>query len=247
MNFPLIDVKNVNFSYGSQPALVDINLVIEEGDFLAIIGPNGSGKTTLIKIMVGLLKPQSGKVKLFGQPVDAFKRRNLIGYVPQHATNIDRLFPVSVGEVVEMALLANEKSFPKSGHKSAVNKALDLVEMNEFVNYPLNRLSGGQQQRVFIARALVTDPKILILDEPTTGVDARTHENFYDLLASFNKSKKLTIILVTHEIGVINRNITKVACLNQRLIFHGQHDEFCSSSFFREFLERGDHVIFHQH
>ena len=245
----LISVKNLSFSYGYAPVLVDVTFSIKSGDFLAIIGPNGSGKTTLLKIILGLLKPSQGEVEIMGKPAQEFEEWPKIGYVPQKATHIDPFFPVSVKEVVGMGLFSSQKiSLPmkKKKQEEAVKKALSQVGLDSFENRRIGKLSGGQQQRVFIARAIVNQPRILFLDEPTTGVDAEIQERFYEMLDRLNKKEGITIALITHDIGIINKHVTKVACLNQKLVYHGTHEEFCRSGAFKEMLA-GHHLISHRH
>ncbi|RLE04738.1 MAG: zinc ABC transporter ATP-binding protein [Candidatus Aminicenantes bacterium] len=249
LDVPLIEVKGVYYSYNHLEVLTDVHLNVYSGDFLALIGPNGAGKTTLIKIILKLLKPKRGEIRLFQQKLKDFKDWSLIGYIPQKATHFDPLFPVSVREVVAMNLpQARWYDFwTKKMKEEDVIQALKVVGMENYIDERIGYLSGGQQQRVFIARALVSQPKVLILDEPTTGVDALTQEKFYDLLAKLNKEKGLAIILVTHEIGIINRHINRVACINRRLVYHGSHAEFCQSDFFRQMLAEGHHMIWHKH
>ncbi len=245
----LIKASRVTFGYGQRLVLLDVSLTINAGDFLAIIGPNGSGKTTLVKILLGLLRPSTGSVEIMGRPVGEFTDWRTIGYVPQKATHIDPYFPASVEEVVGMALLSNKRILgrPRGRRSDAVLGALRQVDLDEYAGWRIGRLSGGQQQRVFIARALVTRPRVLILDEPTTGVDAATQGRFYDILDRLNKAEGITIVLITHDIGVVNRHVTQVACLNERLSYHGSHAEFCSSEVFRGMIARGDHLISHEH
>ena len=245
----LIVLRDVSFGYDGVPVLLDINLTIRERDFLAIIGPNGSGKTTLVKVALGLLKPSSGTVEIFGKSLGEFADWRQIGYIPQKATHIDPFFPASVEEVVAMALMSNRRPGSVSGRegREKILRALGEVGMEEFRKWPVGRLSGGQQQRVFIARALVTSPRVLVLDEPTTGVDAATQTSFYDLLDRLNQQEGLTIVLVTHDIGIVNKHVTRVACLNQRLVYHGSHEDFCRSEVFRDIVSRGDHLISHEH
>lgn len=245
----LISVENVSFSYGSQPVLRDITFRIHPGDFLAIIGPNGSGKTTLLKIILGLLRPERGRVLISGQKREDFADGPAIGYVPQKATHFDPLFPASAREVVAMALRA-----PRPGSRdarreeeTAIRRALQVVGMDEFESRRIGRMSGGQQQRIFIARAIVNRPRILFLDEPTTGVDAETQSHFYELLDHLVKDEGITIVLITHDIGIVDRHITRVACLNERLVYHGSHAEFCRSDTLKDMLAGGHHLISHQH
>lgn len=245
----LIEVKNVSFSYGRGNVLEDISFNIQGGDFLAVIGPNGSGKTTLLKIILGLLNPSQGTVKIMGKKVKQFENWQRIGYVPQKATHIDPFFPVSVREVVGMGLLSSKNSpkLTKREKEKEIQKSLQQVGMGKYKNQRVGRLSGGQQQRVFIARAIVNKPEILFLDEPTTGVDAETQEHFYEMLGILNQKQGITIVLITHEIGILNKHVNRVACLNQKLIYHGTHAEFCSSEVFKNMVAEGHHVISHRH
>ncbi|RPJ01617.1 MAG: ABC transporter ATP-binding protein [Candidatus Aminicenantes bacterium] len=245
----LVTLRNVSFAYDGTPVLVDVDLTIDEGDFLAVIGPNGSGKTTLVKIILGLLPPSSGEVEIFGKRPAELGDWQKVGYVPQKATHIDPFFPASVEEVVGMALMSGRRPGSLSGReaRAKVRRALEVVGMAESGKEPIGRLSGGQQQRVFIARALVTSPRILFLDEPTTGVDAETQTAFYDLLDRLNRSEGLTIVLVTHDIGIVNKHVNRVACLNQRLVYHGDHAAFCRSEAFRDMIGHGNHLISHEH
>ncbi len=244
----LIDVNDISFNYGPVKVLQDVTFSIQKGDFLAIIGPNGSGKTTLIKIILGLLKPSNGKVRILGKSADEFDDWHKIGYVPQKVTNIDPLFPASVREVVAMEFLAKKK-FPrltKREEELCIEKALKQVGMEYFKNWRIGNLSGGQQQRIFIARAIVNDPHLLFLDEPTTGVDSETQEHFYDMLDTLNKKEGITIVLITHDTGIVNKHVNQVACLNQQLFYHGTHSEFCRSGTFKDMLA-GHHLISHRH
>ncbi len=244
----LVQVEHLFFAYRQRNVLEDINLSIKEGDFLAIIGPNGSGKSTLIKLILGVLAPAEGKITLFGSPIEEFHQWYLVGYVPQKATHVDPLFPISVEEVVGLGLLA-AKSPPRwlaSRDRAAIEKALEEVGMAGYAGSRIGDLSGGQQQRVFIARAIVNRPSILFLDEPTTGIDTAAQSDFYALLDSLNRSG-ITIVLITHDIGVVTRHVNKVACLNKRLVYHGTHEEFCSSPRARALIPGEDHLILHRH
>ena len=245
----IVQIKEVTFAYDDLPAIEDINLTIFRGDFLAIIGPNGSGKTTLLKIIVGLLKPKKGQVYLFGHPVEEFRDWHKVAYIQQKATYFDPNFPISVEEVIETSLRSGKKTKEKSKRelRAEIEGILRLVGLEKEVKKPITRLSGGQQQRVLIARSLVTEPEILLLDEPTTGVDYLTQENFYDFLGELNQDRKLTIALVTHDYGIVNRHVNKVACLNQKLIYHGEHLDFCQSAVVQQFLRGGHHLVSHRH
>jgi len=229
MKEEIININDVSFAYSKQDVVKNITLTIHKGEFVGLIGPNGSGKTTLLKIMLGLLEPNKGSVKLFDKPIKKFKDWSKIGYVPQKATNIDKNFPATVQEIVLMGLLSTKK-IPKiitQKDNQKIQNALELTNITNLSKARITDLSGGQQQRALIAKALVSNPLIILLDEPTTGVDQKTQENFYKLLAKLNK-KGITIVLVTHDIGRITRNVTKVASINQKLTFFGNHKEFCA-------------------
>jgi len=248
-NAPLVSVKNISFSFGSTKVLEDINLSITQGDFLAVIGPNGSGKSTLVKIILRIYEPGNGSIVLLGEDLKNFKQWDKIGYVPQKATNIDPFFPVSVREVVAMGLVS-KKSFPRflrRRDERIIDQALEQVDLKDFKTRRIGELSGGQQQRVFIARAIVNQPTLLFLDEPTTGVDAETQERFYSMLGSLNQANKITIVLITHDLGIINKRVNKIACLNQRLVFHGTHEDFCNSVVVQELLRGEHHLVCHRH
>jgi len=246
---PLIEIKNVSFSYGHTKVLNNVTFPINRGDFLSLIGPNGSGKTTLIKIILGLLNPSKGEIKIMGKTVAEFNDWQKLGYVPQKATHIDPFFPVSVREVVKMGLGVQRSlpSFKKRNEAQIIWNALSRVGMENHLNWRIGKLSGGQQQRVFIARAIVNQPCLLFLDEPTTGVDSETQGHFYDMLDTLNKKESITIVLVTHDIGIVNRHVSRVACLNQSLEYHGTHEEFCQSEVFKKMLAEGHHIVSHRH
>ena len=223
MDAPLIDIDNISFEYEQTKALENISLSVEEGDFLAILGPNGSGKSTLLKIMLGLIKPTKGSIRLFGVDSKNFKNREWIGYVSQKSNSFNSGFPATVEEVVAGGLAKKTGLFrrlPKSA-KEDVKEALEAVGMESFMDNRVNELSGGQQQRIFIARALVAKPKVLILDEPTVGIDHKNVQSFYNMLASLNRDKNITLVLVTHDVDTVTDRITHVACLNQTIHFHG--------------------------
>lgn len=229
---PLIDIKDISFEYEQTKALDNISMKVEQGDFLAILGPNGSGKSTLLKIMLGLIKPSKGKIELFGVDAKNFKNREWIGYVSQKSNSFNSGFPATVEEVVAGGLAKKTGLFhrlPKSAHHE-VAEALKAVGMKEFMGRSVSELSGGQQQRIFIARALVAKPKVLILDEPTVGVDHQNVQAFYDMLASLNRDQNITLVLVTHDVDTVTDRITHVACLNQTIHFHGFKEQLHTMS-----------------
>ena len=213
-----VRLEGVWVHYDNIPVLEDINLTINQHDFLAILGPNGGGKTTLLKVILGLVKPSRGLVRVLGD--DPTKSRRYIGYVPQ-MSHFDRDFPVSVWEVVLMGRLGRRglfKRYSDQDKKKALD-ALEIVGMTDLRNRQIGKLSGGQRQRVYIARALVADPKILLLDEPMASIDRHMQESFYELLKALRK--RMTIVLVTHDISAISVHVDQIACLNRRLFYHG--------------------------
>jgi len=225
----LVEIKDLSYSFGSTEVLSKITFSINKGDFVGLIGPNGSGKTTLIKLLLGLYKLSKGSIKILGTNIETFTQWDKIGYVPQKATNFSDTFPATVQEVVLTGCLSNKK-FPKkysSKDYEMVLESLKKVEMQDYLSRRIGELSGGQQQRVLIARAVVTKPDILVLDEPTTGVDQETQNKFYDLLGELNK-EGISILLVSHDLARITRYVTKIASLNKKLDFYGTHKEFCS-------------------
>ncbi len=237
MDKTIVAVNNVSFRYQNELVLENITLTINRGDFLGLVGPNGSGKTTLLKIIVGLLKPTTGAVELFGQPAEYFSDWAKIGYVPQKAALVNVRFPITVAEVVGM----------NGGNKESIRRALQAVDMVEQKMKLLNELSGGQQQRVFIARALVSRPQLLILDEPTVGVDVDSQLKFYQLLRNLNQKYDLTLVLVSHDIDVVAHEMKTIACLNKTLICHGEPKTVLQGNFIDKLYGKHLRLIIHDH
>jgi zinc transport system ATP-binding protein len=217
MPLSAIELHNISFFYNNHPILTNVNLTVEEQDFLAIIGPNGSGKTTLLKIVLGLMNPAQGTVRVFGKtPQEA---SGLLGYVPQD-TGFNKDFPISVQDVALMGRLGQrgrERRYT-SEDRALARGVLEQVGMWEYRDRPIGKLSGGQRQRVLIARALTVEPKILLMDEPTASVDARFQTDLYGLLKQLNAT--ITIVIVSHDMSVLSGYINSVACLNQTLYHH---------------------------
>ncbi len=217
MKKEILSLKNISVEFEGNTALHDHNLTVYDSDFIGIIGPNGGGKTTLLKVILGLVKPSSGELRVFGTTPE--KARRQIGYVPQ-IMEVEREFPISVRDTVLMGRLCHKGLFKGHNKKDdeLVNRALEIVEMSDMKNRKTGSLSGGERQRVMIARALASEPKLLLLDEPTASIDPKLKTDIYDLL---NRLKKqMAIILVTHDIGVISSHVDKVACLNCQLFYH---------------------------
>lgn len=247
----VIRLENVSYSYGDKQVLKNINFTIQRGMFMGLVGPNGGGKTTLIKIILGLIKPDEGSIYLLDKPINKFTDWNRIGFVSQKANTFNKGFPATVFEVVAMGLTAKigYLRFMKRAHKQKVLAAIEQVGMSEYTYHNIGNLSGGQQQRVFIARALVSDPELLILDEPTVGIDYKNVERFYELLHHLNVQEKLTLLLVTHDTGAMTEYATNVACLNQTLHFHGKSEEYTnlSAEYLSEIYGHPVQVIVHDH
>ena len=223
MKNSLMQLDNVSFSYDQTVVLENITLNVKKGEFWALIGPNGSGKSTLLNIILGLIKPNSGSVKLFGSDINNFNHRELIGYVSQKSNSFNSGFPATVFEVVRSGLTRKRglfKIFSKLDGQRAI-EALKIVGMDRFASRNIGELSGGQQQRVFIARALAGKPELLVMDEPTVGIDQQNVTSFYSMLNDLNRDHGIAIVLVTHEIDLVTELATHVACLNRTIHFHG--------------------------
>ncbi len=221
-----IRLSDVSVTHHDMLVLDNISMVVPRGSFTAIIGPNGAGKTTLIRVILGLLRPDSGEVEVFGVPVDRLgPKRAKIGYVPQVLT-IDLNFPVTVFEVVLMGTYGRigVGRRPTPADRQAAIAAMEKVGIADLKDRPIRRLSGGQRQRAFIARALANQPELLLLDEPATGVDAATTGSLYTLLRDL-RSEGVTIVLVSHDIGVVAAYVDNVACLNRSLVAHCRPDD----------------------
>lgn len=217
----VLRLENIWVQYNDLVVLKGINLTVKQSDFLGIIGPNGGGKTTLLKVILGLVKPSRGRVTFLGDRPQ--KNRKYMGYVPQHS-NFDREFPISVWDVVLTGRLAKAGLFKRFSDRDekAAAEALKKVGMFDLRQRQIGKLSGGQVQRVLIARALVTEPKILLLDEPTASIDSRSEKNLYELLKKLNV--EIPVVLISHDIGVISSYVNKIACLNRRLYFHNSKE-----------------------
>ncbi len=216
----VINLSHVWAGYDNHPVLEDITLTVDALDFVGIIGPNGGGKTTLLKVLLGLLKPHQGKVKILGYPV--VSGRKFLGYVPQ-ALEFDRAFPICVEDVVKMGRLGKRRlcqRYNAHDHRIVLS-CLEQVGLLALRHRPLSQLSGGERQRVYIARALATEPQILLLDEPTANVDSKIQKSIYDLLKELNES--VTIVMISHDLSAVSTYVKTVGCLNRRLHYH--HDK----------------------
>jgi len=225
---PVVQLNDVRFGYTATPVVEGISFSIDAGEYVAVVGPNGSGKSTLMQLLLGLLEPDSGTARLFGEPATAFDDGTRIGYVAQQAS-ASKDMPITVREVVKMG------RFPHVGFGRlsavdwrAVDQALETVGMTTFADRRITQLSGGQRQRAFIARALAGEAELLVLDEPTVGVDTESVDAFYDLLASLNAGG-ITVLLIEHDLGAVTEHAQRVICLNREVYFDGPTDEFTDS------------------
>jgi len=215
----VVEIEHLTVRYPDVKALDDVSFTVNKGDFLGIIGPNGAGKSTLFASMLGLHTKYNGKIKFFGQDIRKSKDYlKEIGYVPQKPI-FEKNFPATVNDVVRMGLR-------KESDADKIDEILQQLWIHELSKRRIGELSGGQQQRVFIAKALVNNPKLLILDEPVTGIDQQSIELFYSILRELNSKQKITIIWSSHDLDAVNQLANHVACLNRTLFFHGESDEF---------------------
>jgi len=236
----IVDIQKLSVDYSGIKALDDISFGIAEGDFLGIIGPNGAGKSTLFHCMLGLRTQYDGTIKFFGQDIrDSRKYLSQVGFVPQKPV-VDRNFPATIREVLSMSQNSND---PKK-----VDEALQKVWMHELADRRIGDLSVGQQQRVFIAKALVNSPKILVLDEPVTGIDQYNQDLFFQILGELNTKEKISIIWASHDLDAVERLASKVACLNKTLFFHGISKEFFSDDeMLKKYSETSMQMHMHHH
>lgn len=236
----IIELKSVCFSYGPEEIIKDVSMAVHKGDYVGLIGPNGGGKSTLLKLMLGLLKPTKGTIELFGKDMRTFGDWPKIGYVPQK-TMFDNSFPITVEEVVAMGRYGKRGLFrmlTKADYEK-VHEALSHVEMLEFRQRQISDLSGGQQQRVFIARALAGEPEVIVLDEPTVGVDIKTQKQFYSLLRKLNQNLSLTLVLASHELDTVAHESTELGYINRTLEYYGNPEEFLKGAYFHELIGKG--------
>lgn len=250
LNFkiPIFDVKNLNFKVRGQSILSHISLEIFNGEYVAIIGPNGGGKTTLIRMLLGLEVPTNGGIRLFGKKLKNFKEWNKIGFVPQRAAQVDQNFPATALDIVKMGRVSKRKLFSRESEedKQAVDDAMAKMDILDLKDKMVGTLSGGQRQRVMIARALASKPEILILDEPNTGVDVVSQQSFYALLAKLNKEDNMTIVFITHDIGVIADDIGRLFTINQKAIICNNPKEAMSCEDMSELYGISAHLV-HNH
>ncbi len=245
----LFDVRNLFFTRQENEILKSITFTIPPGEYCAIIGPNGGGKTTLIRLLLGLEKPSSGTIHLFGTEQSKFRAWNRIGYVPQRSALVDASFPATVREVVAMGRYALRGIFgwESTEDKEAIEEAMALMGISDLRDRLIGHLSGGQRQRVMIARALSSRPEVLIVDEPNTGVDIESQHRFYELLRHLNRNKSVSILFITHDIGVIAEDIHRVLFVNQTLLVSQNPHEMIRCDEMSRLYGNPSHVVCHNH
>ena len=226
----LLTLDDVSFGYTASPVVKDVSLTVDSGEYVGLIGPNGSGKSTLLRLVLGLHTPDTGRAELFGHPAGEFVDRERVGYVAQDVTENTKKMPITVAEVVLMG------RFPHTGFgrvdkrdRELTQQALETVGIDHLADRRITKLSGGQRQRAYIARALAGEADLLVLDEPTVGVDAESVDAFFDLLAELN-ADGMTILLVEHDIGSVIKHTDRVICLNRELYFDGSPSDFSESN-----------------
>lgn len=232
MNDTAIEIKNLNVSYGNYPVLSDISLEIDKGSFAAVLGPNGSGKTTLIKTIIGVLKPERGSVYIFGKPVKKVSS-DIFGYVPQ-IKNMVRSFPAKAVELVASGLKKKWPLFLSDSDKKKAIEALEKIGAEHLADRQISKLSGGEMQRVYLARSIVREPKILLLDEPSGGIDVVCETNINELIENYNKNSNTTVIMVTHNWATAKHHAAKVILLNKTLIAYGDSKKILTEENLRQ-------------
>lgn len=248
-NPPLVELHDVSVRYNNGVlALEHITLDVNNKDLIALIGPNGAGKSTLLKVILGLVKPTSGSVKLFGSQ-DLTKNLKYVGYVPQSAQARDSNIPFSVFETVLLGRTPKAGLFHHIGKKDRkkVEEVLKLFGLFDLKDRRIGQLSGGQAQRVFLAKAMVAEPKLLLLDEPTSGVDSASKKEFYQILERLNKENDITVILCSHDISAITKLANRVLCINRSQFFCGLNEDFQATSELPKVYDHPVEVMEHDH
>lgn len=249
---PLVELNQVSLSYGAEPILSNISLHLHPGQFAALVGPNGAGKTSLLKLILGAIQPSQGEICIHGKALNG-RPAPRIGYVPQLET-VDWNFPVTVEQVVMMGRVrrAGPLPWPSNADRQNVLAVLDRLGIRDLVRRHIRDLSGGQQQRVFLARALIAEPDLLVLDEPTTGVDMHTAEGVLHLLAELNR-QGVTILMTTHDLNTAAAHLPWVICLNHQVIAQGPPEEIFTEEILNQtyqgemlVIRQGDMLFVHQ-
>lgn len=244
---PLIEFKNISFSYGTNKVLDNISFRIEKGSYVGIIGPNGGGKSTLIKILVGLLRPDYGEISIRGKTVEQALDICRIGYVPQRVSQEYLDLPATILEIVESGAIVKSSVFSDRDNKKNIDEAITIAGLEPEKHRLIGHLSGGQRQKAFVARALAINPELLILDEPFVGVDLASQKEFYAFLKKLNREKNLTIIFISHDLDMISREASELLCLNHKIIYSGKATEVKEKELIGEMYGKEFTHIHHDH
>lgn len=249
MSPPAIEVEGLTVRRSGSTAIRGATFTVNRGDYVGMVGPNGGGKTTLLQAILGIVSIQSGTIRLFGQDKQAFSAWERIAYVAQDAINFDASFPLTVRELTGLGRLTRDRLGRRLSQEDwqAVDGALSLMEMDDMADRRIGRLSGGQKQRVFVAKALVRDPDVLLLDEPVTGIDAETQKRFYKKLSDLNQARDLTIIIVSHDLAAVFCRMSKVMCVNQDVYVSDITDDLEPNEILKEVYGEHFHFVFHRH
>ncbi|MEM3396057.1 MAG: metal ABC transporter ATP-binding protein [Thermoplasmata archaeon] len=245
----VIEVENLEVRRGATTVITDASFTISRGEYVGIVGPNGGGKTTLVEAVLGLLPKTKGQIRIFGKSVDDFDEWERIAYVPQHATNFDEMFPLTVKELVAQGRIGRTNMGRKLGREdwNKVKEAMEFLEISHLADKRIGKLSGGQKQRAFIARAIAREPEVLFLDEPVAGVDPSVQEKFYKLLSDLNLKKGTTIISVSHDLSVVFCRMSRVICVNQRTYSCHIDERMDPEKVLRQVYGEHFHFVFHRH
>ncbi len=243
-----VSVRDLRFRFDAKEVLTGLTFSVEAGDFVGVVGPNGSGKSTLIRLILGLMRPTAGDISLLGCPLRRFDDWRKVGYLPQTSSAVNRFFPATVKEIVGLGLVpAGRGGTPRHG-ESALKRAMELMDIMDIKNRLIGELSGGQLQRVLLARALIREPELLILDEPTVAIDPEIRERFFGIIMDLNRKKGVTVLLVTHDTSSIGLYATKLLYLEGSIVFYGGFDDFCLSREMTDvFGAFSQHLICHRH
>ncbi len=250
MRDEIVRTDQLTCCYREGRVLEDISFQVLRGDYVGIVGPNGSGKSTLVKSLLGLIDIYGGGASLFGTPLSGFRDWSRVGYLPQSLHLVNPVFPATVHETVGLGLLSL-KRFPKrlnNNDRLKIDQTLEELGIYDLKLKLIGELSGGQLQRVLLARAIVNDPELLVLDEPTAALDPETRERFYTMIDDINRTRGVTVMLVTHDSGAIGQHASKMLYLDKKLLFYGSFEEFCHSPEMSSmFGEHSQHLMCHRH
>ena len=250
MSIEIVTTELLTCSYREGRVLEDVSFQVERGDYVGIVGPNGSGKSTLVKALLGLVAINKGSATLFGSPLTHFRDWHKVGYLPQSLHLVNPVFPATVHETVGLGLLSL-KRFPKRLNRldhDKISIILNELGVLDIEHKLIGELSGGQLQRVLLARAIVNDPELLVLDEPTAALDPETRSRFYAMISDINRSRGVTVLLVTHDSGAIGEHASKMLYLDKKILFYGSFDQFCCSPEMSSlFGEHSQHLMCHRH